>query len=84
MALTVEHVIPYKELKKEEKGQEKDKNNMRCACRICNNMSTRLVAGFEKLPFQERIEKVLKEKKKDILKRREEFEQFYKGCVNPK
>ena len=83
MTLTVEHVIPYKQLKKEGKGQEKDEKNMRCACRICNNLNTRHVAESKKLLFQERIEEVLEEKKKVILERRKVFEQFYNGCVNP-
>ncbi len=84
MLLTVEHVIPYKELKKEGNHRENDMENKRCACRTCNNMSTRLVAGFEKLRFEERIKKVLNKKKRDILKRREKFRQFYDECVNPK
>lgn len=85
MLLTVEHVIPSSELKKEGNGLEKDGRNLRAACRICNNLKNRIdLSEFEDLPFEERIEKVLETKKKAILDRRKEFEKFYNECINPK
>jgi 5-methylcytosine-specific restriction endonuclease McrA len=85
MLLTVEHVIPYKKLKKEAEEKERDERNLRVACRICNNMRTRIdVKEFDHLPFEERIAKVLEKKKKAISERRNEFEKFYNECINPK
>lgn len=83
MLLTVEHVIPYKDLEKEGKGLERDLRNQRAACRVCNNMRTRIdLSEFEKLPFEQRIRKVLGVKRKAILERRKDFEKFYNECVN--
>lgn len=85
VTLTVEHVIPYKELKKEGKGLENDERNLRVACRICNNMRTRIdLSEFKDFPLEERIERVLVAKRKAILERRNDFKKFYTECINPK
>jgi hypothetical protein len=33
------------------------------------------------MPFEERIDKIIEEKRKIILKRRSEFEKFYNECI---
>jgi|ACXJ01.1.fsa_nt_gi 5-methylcytosine-specific restriction endonuclease McrA len=82
MQLTREHVIPYTQLTGEDQKYRNDKRNLRVACKICNNMRTR--ANFDKykgMPFEERIDKIIEEKRKIILKRRSEFEKFYNECI---
>lgn len=82
MQLTREHVIPYKQLNGDDSKYKDDPRNLRAACSICNNMKTRAkFTEFEKLPFEERVEKTLQAKRKIILDRRKQFENFYDNCV---
>ena len=85
MQLTRKPVIPYKKLTNEDAKYGDYENNLRVACAICNNMRTRAdFSEYDSLPIDERIKKVLVAKKELILKRREEFEGFYKMCVKGK
>ncbi|MHB1708614.1 MAG: HNH endonuclease [Thermoplasmataceae archaeon] len=82
MQLTVEHVIPYKQLKAEGNGLENDVRNKRAACAVCNNMRTRAnFDEFKELPFEERIEKTLKKKRELIKSRIADFKKFYDECI---
>jgi hypothetical protein len=81
--LCVDHIIPMQQ--QDEVGIDlDDQRNLATACRMCNGFGNRTRFVIPKnVSFEEQVASVFNQKKKAILKRRDEWHKFWLENVEP-
>lgn len=84
LLLCLDHIIPIQQQNEVDIDLD-DNRNYTTACRMCNGLANRTKFVIpKKVTFEEQVASVFKQKKAAILKRREEFYEYWSMNVKPK